>query len=181
MDLKTRIINEVMISYCVSIYDGKEFESFYLSDFKDEREMLRASIISLMKRKYHNYKVYLHNFSHFDGIFILKILSVLTDSIIKPIYRDGNIIDLKFPYCSSTGSEQYNLYFRDSYLLLPSSLKKLALNFNLKEQKGIFPYNFVNQDNIQLDYKGPIPSYDFFNKISIEEYNIYANDFKDNN
>lgn len=36
----------------------------------------------------------------------------------------------------------FNLYFRDSYLLLPSSLAKLAKNFKV-ENKGIFPYEYV--------------------------------------
>jgi hypothetical protein len=35
--------------------------------------MLEASIKYLMKRKYDNYKIYLHNLSYFDGIFLLKI------------------------------------------------------------------------------------------------------------
>ena len=70
MDLETRTINEVVTSYCVSIYDGQKSKSFYLSDFSKggtnaEQEMLRASILYLMKRKYHNHKVYLHNFSPF--------------------------------------------------------------------------------------------------------------------
>jgi hypothetical protein len=32
MDLETRTIDGLMLSYCVSIYEGKTFKSFYLSD-----------------------------------------------------------------------------------------------------------------------------------------------------
>jgi hypothetical protein len=71
-----------------------------------------------MKPKYHNYKIYLHNFSFFDGIFLLKIFYELTNITIKPIIRDGRIIDLKFPFYN--GNNKINLYFRDSYLLLPA-------------------------------------------------------------
>lgn len=39
MDLETRTINEVMTSYCVSIYDGKPPKSFYLSDFSNGGKM----------------------------------------------------------------------------------------------------------------------------------------------
>ncbi len=31
-----------------------------------------------MTRKYNGYKVYFHNFSKFDGVFMLKILTWLT-------------------------------------------------------------------------------------------------------
>ena len=53
-----------------------------------------------------------------------------------------------------------SLTFYDSYQLLPSSLRKLALSFNTITQKDIFPYNFVNKYN--LNYVGPVPSMEFF-------------------
>ena len=133
MDLETRTINEEMKAYCVSIYDGKLIKYFYLDDFSNDKEMLTNAIKFLMKRKYDNYKVYLHNFSKFDSIFLFSIMSNLTDNL-SPLIRDSRIIDLKFYY-----SEDYVLYFRDSLLLLPSSLKSLAKNFEL-ENKGIFPF-----------------------------------------
>lgn len=89
--------------------------------------MLKSAIRTIMKPKYHNWKVFIHNFSYFDGIFLLRILSELTDLMIKPIIREGRIINLKFSY--SIYKTKFNLYFRDSYLLLPFSLKDLALNF----------------------------------------------------
>ena len=175
MDLETRTIKGVMTPYCVSIYDGTTPISFYLSDYLNSDEMLQESVSYLMKRKYHQYKVYLHNFSHFDSIFLIRILSSLTDKI-KPIIRDGRIIDLKFSF----GSNNYILYFRDSYLLLPSSLKKLANNFNV-ESKGTFPYLFVNNPKLKIDYIGKIPEFNSFTNITIEEYNNYCLSFKNNN
>lgn len=93
--------------------------------------MLISSIKSIMKRKYNGYKVYLHNFSHFDGIFLLRILSMLSDNI-KIIIKNNDIIDILFIF-----GNKYTLYFRDSLLILPSSLKKLALAFNVE--------NFTNK------------------------------------
>lgn len=63
MDLETNTIDGIMIPYCVSIFDGKVSKSFYLTDYKDSDQMLKASITYLMKRKYHQHKVFLHNFS----------------------------------------------------------------------------------------------------------------------
>lgn len=59
--------------------------------------MLRASILYLMKRKYHNHRIYLHNFSRFDAIFLIRTLSNLTDRI-KPIMRNGQFLDLRFKF-----------------------------------------------------------------------------------
>jgi len=59
--------------------------------------MLEAAITSIMIERYNGYKVYLHNFSKFDGIFLLKILSNLSDWI-EPIIRDGQIINIQFSY-----------------------------------------------------------------------------------
>ena len=56
-----------MTPYCASIYLGlgKKAVSFYLSDYLNPDEMLKASLKYLMLPKYHNYKVYIHNFSFF--------------------------------------------------------------------------------------------------------------------
>jgi DNA polymerase type B, organellar and viral len=78
--------------------------------------MLKSAIRFVMKPKYHNYKIYLHNFSFFDGIFLLKILSDLTNIQIKPIVRDGRIIDLNFPFYN--GNNKINLYFNIIILFL---------------------------------------------------------------
>jgi hypothetical protein len=116
MDLDTRTIKDVTTPYCISIFDGKVSQSFYLSDYNTssteapESEMLKDSIYYLMKRKYDQHKVFLHNFSHFDGVYLLRVLSTFTETI-RPIIRDGRIIDLKFSF------GKYKLYFRDSYLL----------------------------------------------------------------
>lgn len=169
MDLETRNINGKLSAYSVSIFDGKILKSFYLTDFKDEIDMLKNSIFYLMKRKYHKYKVYLHNFSYFDGIFLLQILPLLSDKI-YPLIRDDRMLDIKLVF----GSNNYYINFRDSYLLLPASLKNLAINFNV-QNKGIFPYNFVN--NAPLNYKGSVPSYPYFTDVTMEEYNSYVKTF----
>lgn len=160
MDLETRTINEVMTSYCVNIFDGETPKRFFLSDFSNggnnaEQDILRASILYLMKRKYHNHRIYLHNFSRFEAIFLISTLSYLTDRI-KPIMRNGQLIGLRFKF-----GKKYTLFFRDSLLKLPATLSSLANNFNV-ENKAIFPYNFVNNSNISLTYSALVPEYKYF-------------------
>jgi hypothetical protein len=159
MDLETRAIDGYMWPYCISIFDGiNEAKSFYLLDYNDDKELMIAkSLKYLLNENYNKYKVFIHNFSYFDSIFLLKKLHYLSDKI-KPIIRDGRFIDLKVHF-----NKKYSLNFRDSMLLLPVSLSKLSKNFNL-ENKGIFPYSFVNNEHINLNYIGDIPEYVYFSE-----------------
>lgn len=177
MDLETRTIEGIMTPYCIRIYEGININSFYLLDYKNSEEMLVEAIKSIMIYKYNKYKVYIHNFSFFDGIFLIKIFSQLTDTNLKTIIREDRIIDLKFKF--NYLSNKISLYFRDSYLLLPSSLNKLAINFKV-ENKKIFPYKFVNNKNIFLDYIGEVPSINNFINLSDEDYLNYCNSFNKN-
>lgn len=169
MDIETRNINGILSPFCVSIYDGKILNSFYLSDYENSDELLKSSILSIMKRKYNGYKIYLHNFSNFDGFFLFRILTELSENI-KPIINEDKFIEIKFKFSN------YYLYFRDSYLLLPASLAKLAIDFKV-ETKGIYPYLFVNNPKIPLNYVGEVPNYSNFVNLSIEEYNNYSKNY----
>ena len=174
MDLETRNINGLITPYCICIYDGQKVSSFYLTDFQDYTLMLEKAVKSLMLRKYNGYRVYLHNFSNFDGIFLLKVLTNLSTDI-KTIINDNKLINIKFKFTN------YCLFFRDSYLLLPSSLNKLASAFK-EEQKHIFPIFFVNDPNVQLNYVGSVPSIKYFkcdSEFKMENYLNYAQNFKD--
>lgn len=161
-----------MTPYSLCFYDGKVSKSFYLTDYKDSQEMLRFAISSLLKRKYTGYKIYVHNLSNFDGIFILKILSSIDHINVHPIIKDGKMINIKLTY---DNINNYQISFRDSYLMLPSSLNKLTKQFNVTN-KTIFPYNFVNNKfnkNINLNYIGKVPEIIYFNDISLDHYNQY--------
>jgi hypothetical protein len=158
MDIETQTINNVMTPYAICFYDGINKISFYLTDYKDYNDMIIQAITSIMKRKYNGYKIYVHNLSNFDGIFILKALSSIKYSSLKPIIKDDKIIDIKIIF------GKYNISFRDSLLMLPTSLSKLAKQFNV-ENKSLFPYNFVNNkynNNIDLNYIGKVPSFKYF-------------------
>ena len=114
-------------------------------------------------RKYKNYQIYLHNFSKFDGTFLLKKLSNIKNSVVDPVVHDGKIISVQFHY------NNYIVNFRDSYLLLPSSLKDLCLSFNNKIIKDLFPVLFND-----IDYIGEVPDIKYFKNITIESYNEYC-------
>jgi DNA polymerase type B, organellar and viral len=132
--------------------------------------MLKQAIKDLMIKKYDNYKVYIHNMARFDGIFLLKILVDLGHC--QPLIHNDEIISIQFNY------NDYVIHFRDSQQLLIRSLRDLAKAFGVETQKTIFPYTFVNENN--LDYIGEVPNYNYFDKVSSSDYNNYCENFKNN-
>jgi DNA polymerase type B, organellar and viral len=177
LDIETIVKKGIHIPFCVSFYDGKNKFSFYLSNYKDSEDMLIAVIESLLKPKYSGYNVYVHNLSDFDSIFFFKLLATFKSkhftTKLTPIFRESNTINLKLNYSKIENKRtlKYHINFRDSLLILPESLDKLANNFNLDTKKTIYPYSFVNDkfnvnagniNNLILNYIGPVPSIDFF-------------------
>ena len=174
LDIETRTINGELIPYCLCYYDGVKEKSFYLSDYKDSTTMLTEAIVSLLRRSYNGYKVYVHNLSGFDGNFLFKILTNIKDFNLKPVMKDGKMINLSLRLNSSGSS--YHVDFRDSLLMLPLSLKKLSRAFNLGDEgKGIFPYDFVT--SAPLDYTGEVPNIKYFNNLSPEGYSTYSQNY----
>lgn len=154
LDIETRVINDIISPYCICYYEGHKSYSFYLSDYNNPNDMIKSCLISLMKKKYDGYKIYVHNLSNFDGIFLLKILSSFDNCSLKPKIKDGKFINLQLNF------NKYKIYFRDSFLMLPLSLRKLAKAFQVDIQKGYFPYRFVTETN--LEYIGITPDISFF-------------------
>jgi len=167
MDIETFIKDGVHIPYVISWNDGIKIKSYYILDFNSSKDMLILAIKDLMIKKYNNYKVYIHNMAGFDAIFLLKILTEL--GTIKPIIHHGDLISINFKF------KDYNITFRDSQQLLIMSLRKLAKAFGVSTQKSIFPYRFVNENN--LDYNGPIPDFKYFDGISSIDYNCYIENY----
>ena len=58
--------------------------------------MMIESIKYLNKDKYNNHKVYIHNFSGFDGIFILR--NMINLGITNPIINDNRIITIDLTF-----------------------------------------------------------------------------------
>ena len=179
LDIETYLNNKnEMHLYCLSIYNGKFKFSYYLNDFKTITNLLNKVFKDLFN-KYNSGKIiYIHNSSEFDLIFLLKHLVQMPNVELNPIIKDGKFINLEIRYTiKDSDKTQYTLTLRDSMLILPSSLSKLAKGFDLKMGKGFFPYSFVNENN--LDYKGSIPEYKYFDsdKITLSEYENYKSKF----
>ena len=94
MDLETKEVDGKLVPYAVGIYDGKKSNFYYLSDYKDSYDLLKNSLLSLMLRKYHGHVIYLHNFSHFDVIFLIRVISDLSGKV-EIIKRKEDIINVQ--------------------------------------------------------------------------------------
>jgi len=159
--------------YNLSWYDGTITKSYYITDYNNQEELIYKAISDLTKPKYHSHMIYIHNFSNFDGVFLLKELT--KHGIVDPIIHKGRIVTVSLTYSNKTDSRSYTIHFRDSYQLLMSSLSKLAINFKVQTLKGIFPHRFVKYNNI--NYIGPIPSFEYFDNISKVEYDNYLKSY----
>jgi hypothetical protein len=163
LDIETRNVNGIMTPYCISYFDGLKATSFYLSDFNNCEDMLLKAIISLMRYSYNGYKIYIHNLSNFDGIFLLKHLSDIPQSILTPIIKDGKMISITFSWFATERSlKSYNIEFRDSLLMLPNSIAKLAKAFQVED-----PISFNSLKSLLLkDSKLDLNQEKWFKSIS---------------
>nr|YP_009517257.1 DNA polymerase [Tephrocybe rancida]YP_009517278.1 DNA polymerase [Tephrocybe rancida]AYE93167.1 DNA polymerase [Tephrocybe rancida]AYE93168.1 DNA polymerase [Tephrocybe rancida] len=159
---RTEKDSKVLIPYLLCWYDGAEGikKSYWIKDYSNFESLVEAAFKDICCKKYDNYKIYFHNFANFDSTFIINILSNLGH--LKPTIHNNNLISLSFNYRS------YHLTFKDSYLLLPSSLAKLSKSFNILDIKGTFPV-LLND----IEYSGSVPSFKYFAGITMEEYKNY--------
>src|SRR5919199_1977913 len=156
--------------------------------------MLQKAIKSIMIRKYYGYKIYFHNFSYFDGVFILKSLVDLDVKVSSTKIRDNRILSLHVKYDKTQDKpEKFKGSFTimDSLLVLPSSLENLSKTFDC-ESKGMFPLKILSK-YLDGNYSGDVPDISFFfhpnpnnkNKYKkfLQDYDNYKSSFnqpKDN-
>jgi hypothetical protein len=100
---------------------------------------------------------------------------------IKLLKRDNAILKLTFKYKLNEKGPEYTLTFYDSLLILNDSLRKLSKSFNVDNKKDYFPYGFLNNEELNLNYKGNVPDIKYFlnsfGKDSSEaskEYKVYS-------
>ena len=134
--------------------------------------------------------IYAHNFSGFDGIFLLRHLLNYDGGEIKPLIFNGKLmaINFKFTDPSSVDNTENNtenkdnknktkartLVFKDSFLLLPLSLRKLCKAFNVSTVKTHFPFLLTD-----INYSGKFPAFDLYTDLSKQEYFDIKYDFND--
>ena len=172
LDIETYVNENSLVPYLICYFDGRNSYSFGLWDYDSPENMILDCLNSIFSRKYNGYSIYMHNMAKFDVIFLLKyIVKIAT---VQPVIHNGRIISLLINYGENL---EYKVEFKDSYLLLLSSLNKLTKGFEVNTLKSIFPFLFVNKNN--LNYVGEVPDISCFdNKINFVEYKEYKSRFK---
>ena len=133
----------------------------------------------MLRSKYSNVKFYCHNLGGYDIVFILSTLYTYNDRNpqdkydITSLIRHDKILKVKI----SKARNSFTIL--DSYAMLPDKLINLGDNFGVPTIKSQFPYNFSTEDH--LFYEGDLPSFDYYEGISLEIYNsrgVYFWSFK---
>jgi hypothetical protein len=105
---------------------------------------------------------------HHYGVLILKHLFKFGK--VKPIIFNGKLISITFMF-------KYNgivktIIFKDSFLMLPSSLRSLCEAFQVESVKGYFPFNL----NETL-YTGIFPKFEYWTDITLSEWDNLKSSF----
>jgi hypothetical protein len=114
--------------------------------------------------------VYAHNLSSFDGVFLLNHLIPYGE--VKPLIFNGRIMSIKV-ILNVKGYEGKTIIFKDSYLMLGYSLRKLCTAFGIKVGKTYFPFNLNN-----INYSGVLPAFHYFKDITPQVYEVLKQQFK---
>jgi hypothetical protein len=167
LDLETRTIEGLLTPISIAWYNGLVSNCLHILDHVSVDDMMNEAIDKLFIPENHGKSVYIHNFSNFDSIFLLKYLASKVSDIhsIKDFFlikREDNIIILKVKI------NNVLLIFKDSYLLLPNSLKKLAEGFGVT-LKSEFNHEVNNSDEGLLSNKDKLIEYNINDCIVLYE------------
>jgi hypothetical protein len=172
MDIETYTSNNKLIPYLVCAYNGKEYITSYTSG-KDQKVLFNSfmdQLLSTIKGSGVT-NIYAHNLSGFDGIFLMKHL--LSYGKVEPLLFNGKLISIKLKIEGSKKSENKTIIFKDSYLLLPQSLRMLCKAFKIDTPKGYFPFKLTN-----IFYTGVVPKFEYWTGITLSEYGVFKNSYK---
>lgn len=149
--------------YAIGFYAEKKSSLFYIGEDLNSDNLIIKCLESMLIEKYHNFTFYAHNFSKFDGIFILP--AIVRANELNPNKFDYNLTMkedsiIAMSVSTKIKSKKYTIKFVDSVNLLQSSLKDLCNTFETDVKKSYFPYDFVNRYN--LFYEGVKPDLKFY-------------------
>jgi hypothetical protein len=144
MDIETiRLSNGKLSPYLICAYDGQDYITYYNENPKALFTSFIEQFLSLNK----NFKIYAHNLSAFDGILTMRHL--MSYGNIEPLIFNHKLMGITLKTSSGITIE-----FKDSYLLLPESLRKLCESFEVESSKGYFPFKLAN-----IFYTGVLPKF----------------------
>jgi hypothetical protein len=166
MDIETNNQDGKLIPYLICAYNGTDKISSY---GLDQKGLFTNFINGLLNETFspgNNLTVYAHNLSGFDGIFLMKHL--LSFGKVEPLIFNGKLMCIKVKTLSGK-----TITFKDSYLMLPLSLRQLCVAFNISVPKSYFPFNLTN-----INYTCVFPQFEHWTGITQAVYDSIKLDFK---
>ena len=166
MDIETINQEGKLIPYLICAYNGTDKISSY---GKDQKAIFTNFINQLLSNTFtpdNNVNVYAHNLSGFDGIFLMKHL--LQFGKVEPLLFNNRLMCIKFKTDSGK-----TITFKDSYLLLPLSLRLLCVAFGVSTPKSYFPFNMTD-----INYTGVFPQFEYWTDMTQAVYDSIKLEFK---
>ena len=167
MDIETLNSKGNLIPYAICASNGTQNISSFLRG-RNQKDLFDSFMKQLLKMMVAmgslRLIVYAHNFSGFDGIFLMKHL--LRYGEVKPLLFNGKIMSITLQLGGGK-----SILFKDSYLLIPHSLRDLCRIFQVANPKTYFPFKLSD-----IFYKGALPAISYWN-ISIVDYENLVNKF----
>jgi DNA polymerase type B, organellar and viral len=172
MDVETIQRNNKLTPYLICAYNGTEYITSYADSSLNQKALFKGFFIKLLTflNKKSILQVYAHNLSNFDGVFLLNQL--VEYGKVDPLYFNGKLLSIKLKILGG----EYNgktIEFKDSYLLLPYSLRILCDVFKIVSSKGHFPFKLNN-----IFYSGVIPEISLWPGMTPNIYENLKKEFK---
>ena len=140
-DIETVNYNSRLYPYAIGILIDDNLKIFYIKDYFNgdfiiaSNKMVKA-FIEYINNTNKSCTLYAHNMGNFDGYLILKdIIAKIPDILIDD---QNTIITMSFKNKNGVKIE-----FKDSYRILPASLKELSIIFDIDYKKQEFNHELV--------------------------------------
>lgn len=172
MDLETIQKDNKLVPYLICGYNGSDYAVSYAENNLSQNDLFKRFLDQLLTffNKSKRLLIYAHNLSNFDGLFLLKHL--INYGEVKPLYFNGKLISIEVKL-NVKGYEGKVLLFKDSYLLLPYSLRILCETFKIDSIKSYFPFSLTN-----INYTGVFPKIENWGDISPAVFDKLKAEFK---
>ena len=145
IDIETVSLDRKQTPYLICGYDGNDYITSFAVQIKgviDQKTLFKSFFDNLLSTIDSGITlIYAHNLSGFDGVFLLKQL--LTYGKVEPLLFNGKLMSIKVTISGTDKTENKVLIFKDSFLLLPLSLRKLCIAFKVAAPphlKATFPF-----------------------------------------
>jgi hypothetical protein len=162
IDIETLNKGGKLIPYLICGWLRPNGSEYITSYGLDQEKLFKTFIDKLLNEAFTSANkliVYAHNLSGFDGIYLMRHL--LSYGKVEPLLFNGKLMSIKVKTTSGK-----TIIFKDSFLLLPLSLRILCKAFEVSAPKGYFPFNLTD-----IYYTGVFPKFNYWTGISINIYN----------